>query len=175
MGLIQICRRLRLICVLDTVLTPMPTIRMTTSLAGAVYIRELHDITARPAFSPPTMPGLGVTKIIRRHVDRFKIDVATLVSMINGGPSSGQTVAVVKSFIWAGSPLFAVRMASNSTVDRPPHGVHPNHPLSDRAVVDPSALLPQSGNLFAHCASEVRSQLSRSRFIEACRGLSHVR
>jgi hypothetical protein len=62
MGLIQICRRLRLICVLDTVLTPMPTIRMTTSLAGAVYIRELHDRHGSPSFSPPAISASALRR-----------------------------------------------------------------------------------------------------------------
>jgi hypothetical protein len=37
-------------------------------------------------------------------------------------------------------------------------GAHPDRPLSGRAVVDLSALVPQSGSLFVCRASEVRSQ-----------------
>jgi hypothetical protein len=82
--------------------------------------------------------------------------------MIEGKQTDGKIVAVAKSLTWAGSPVFAVRTASNSTVDRLPRGVQPGHPLSDGAVVDLSALVPQSGNMFVRSAGEVRSQRSRS-------------
>jgi hypothetical protein len=65
----------------------------------------------------------------------------------------GKIVGVAKSFTWAGSPLFVVRTASISTVDRRPHGVHPDRPLRDRVVVDLLALVPQSDNLFMSPAS----------------------
>jgi hypothetical protein len=84
--------------------------------------------------------------------------VATLAPLIKSQQTGGEFVAVVKSLTWAGSPLFAVRTASHSAVDRLPHGVHPDHPLSDGAVVDLSALVPRSGNLFVHRASKVRSE-----------------
>jgi hypothetical protein len=84
--------------------------------------------------------------------------VATLAPMIEGKQTDGKIVTVAKSFTWAGSPLFALRATSHSTVDWLPHGVHPNGPLSDRAVVDLSALVPQSGNMFVRPAGEVRSQ-----------------
>jgi hypothetical protein len=78
--------------------------------------------------------------------------------MIERIRTGGKIAAVAKSFIWGGSPLFAVRTASNSTVDRLPRGVHPDPPLSDYAVVDLSALVPQSGNMFVRPAGEVRPQ-----------------
>ena len=126
-------------------------------VAGAAYIRELHDRYGSPGF----LAGLGVTKIIRRQVDRFRMRpkrTSQRSSDDQGGPSSGQIIAVVKSFTWAGSTVIRCRTVSNSTVDRPPHDVHPNHPLSDRAVVDLSALVPQSGNLFVHRTSAMRSR-----------------
>jgi hypothetical protein len=42
------------------------------------------------------------------------------------------------------------------------------------AVVDLSALVPQSGNLFVRLRKQIRSPCSRSRFIAPRRGLSHV-
>ena len=130
--------------------------------AGTAYIRELQDRYGTPGFLAAYNAGPGRYE---RHLatgrplpDETQVYVATLAPMIKGQQTGGKYVAVVKSLTWVGSPLFAVRTASHSTVDRLPHGVHPDHPLSDRAVVDLSALVPQSGNLFAHHASGVRSQ-----------------
>ena len=131
-------------------------------VAGTAYIRELQDRYGTPGFLAAYNAGPGRYE---RHLatgrplpDETQLYVATLAPMIKGQQTGGKFVAVVKSLTWAGSPLFAVRTASHSTVDRLPQGVHPDHPLGDRAVVDLSALVPRSGNLFAHRASEVRSQ-----------------
>jgi hypothetical protein len=104
------------------------------------------------------MPGLGVTGDGATATGETQAYVATLAPMIESIRTGGKIAAVAKSFIWGGSPLFAVRTASNSTVDRLPRGVHPDHPLSDRAVVDLSALVPQSDNLFVRRAGKIRSQ-----------------
>jgi hypothetical protein len=131
-------------------------------VAGAAYIRELHDRYGTPGFLAAYNAGPGRYE---RHLatgrplpDETQVYVAKLAPVIKDQRMGGKIVAVVKSLTWVDSPLFAVRTASHSTVDRLPQGVHPDHPLSDRAAVDLSALVPQSGNLFAHRASEVRSQ-----------------
>ena len=130
--------------------------------AGTAYIRELRDRYGTPGFLAAYNAGPGRYE---RHLatgrplpDETQVYVATLAPMIKGLQPGGKFVAVLKSLTWAGSPLFAVRAASHSTVDRLPHGVHPDAPPSDRAVVDLSALMPQSGNLFVHRAGKVRSQ-----------------
>jgi soluble lytic murein transglycosylase-like protein len=131
-------------------------------VAGTAYIRELHDRYGTPGFLAAYNAGPGRYEshlaTDRPLPDETQVYVATLAPMITGQQTGGKYVAVVKSLTWVGSALFAVRTASHSTIDRLPHGVHPDHPLSDRAVVDLSALVPQSGNLFAHHSSEVRSQ-----------------
>jgi hypothetical protein len=131
-------------------------------IAGTAYMRELQDRYGTPGFLAAYNAGPGRYE---RHLvtgrqlpNETQVYVATLATMIKSQQTGGRIVAVTKSLTPAGSPLFAVRTASHSTVDRLPHGVHPDHPLSDRAVVDLSALLPQSGNLFAHRTSEFRSQ-----------------
>jgi hypothetical protein len=102
------------------------------------------------------MPGLGVTGDGLTATGETQAYVAMLAPMIEGKQTDGKIDAVAKSLTLAGSPLFAVRTASNSTVDRLPRGVHPDHPLTDRAVVDLSALVPQSGNVFARVAGKIR-------------------
>ena len=77
---------------------------------------------------------------------------------LSSASAAGKRIAVAKSSILARSPLFARRIGSNLTGDRTLHGVRPDHPSSVRAVVDLSALVPQSGNLFVRRTSEVQSQ-----------------
>ena len=104
------------------------------------------------------MPGLGVIGDGAPATGETQAYVVTLAPMIESIRTGGKIAAVAKSFIWGASLLFAVRTASNSTVDRLPRGVHPDHPLSDHAVVNLSALVPQSGNMFVRPAGDIRSQ-----------------
>jgi transglycosylase-like protein with SLT domain len=131
-------------------------------LAGAAYIHELHDRYGAPGFLAAYNAG---PRRYEHHPatgrplpDETQAYVATLAPLIGIKQTGGRIVVVAKSFTWAGSPLFAVRAASKSMIDRPPHGMHPDRPLTQRAVVDLSALVPQSGSLFVRRASEVRSQ-----------------
>jgi|SRR5712664_553599 len=135
-------------------------------LAGAAYLRELHDRYGAPGFlaaynaGPPRYEHHLATG--RPLPDETQAYVATLAPLIGSKQTGGRIVAVAKSFTWAGSPLFAVRAASKSIVNRPQVGTHPDRLLSERAVVDAvvdlSALVPQLSTLFVRRASEVRSQ-----------------
>jgi transglycosylase-like protein with SLT domain len=131
-------------------------------LAGTAYIRELHDRYGAPGFLAAYNAGpLRYEHHLatgRPLPDETRAYVATLAPLIGSKQTGGRIVAVAKSFTWAGSPLFAVRAASNFTIDRPPHNMHPDRPLSEHAVVNLSALVPQSGSLFVRRASEIRSQ-----------------
>jgi Transglycosylase SLT domain len=131
-------------------------------LAGAAYIRELHDRYGSPGFLAAYNAGpsryekhLVTGRPLPHETQAY---VATLATMIERKRQHGKTVAVARSFSWAGSPLFAARNENSRADGRSPHGVHPDRPLSERAVVDLSALVPQSGTLFVHRASEIRSQ-----------------
>ena len=131
-------------------------------VAGTAYIRELQDRYGTPGFLGAYNAG---PSLYERHLAtgrplpiETQAYVATLAPMIKSQQAGRRVVAVAKPLTWAGSPLFAVRMASRSTVDQLPHGVHPDRPMGDGAVVDLSALVPQSGNLFMRRAGEIRSQ-----------------
>ncbi len=136
-------------------------IRATTSwLVPHTSANSMID-TARRVSSPPTMPGLDVTKIIWRQVDRCRMrhkPMSRRSHRRSRGEQIGGNLAVAKSLTSARSRLFVVRTASNSSDERPSSGMRPDRPSSVRAVVDLSALVPQSGNLFVRRASEIRSQ-----------------
>jgi hypothetical protein len=125
-------------------------------LVGTAYIRELHDHHGVPGFLAAYSAGTGRYE---RHLatgralpDETLAYVAALAGII------GKTVTVARSFAWTSLPLFAANTASRSSGDRSSNRLHPNRSPGYRAVVDLSALVPQSGGLFAHHASEVRSK-----------------
>jgi hypothetical protein len=131
-------------------------------LAGAAYIRELHDRYGSPGFLAAYNAG---PSRYEKHLatgrslpDETQAYVATLAPMVEGKRPHGKTVAVATSFSWAGSPLFAARNENSRADGWPTHGTHQEHSPSAPTVVDLSALGPQSGNMFARRSSVIRSQ-----------------
>jgi hypothetical protein len=131
-------------------------------LAGAAYIRELHDRYGEPGFLAAYNAG---PRRYENHLatgqplpDETQAYVATLAPTIGGEQIGRKIVAVSKSLTSARSRLFVVRTASNSLAERLSPGLRPDRQPSVRAVVDLSALVPQSGNLFVHRARGIRSQ-----------------
>jgi hypothetical protein len=131
-------------------------------LAGASYLREMYDRYGAPGFLAAYNAGPGRYEnhlaTGRSLPDETQDYVAILAPMIAGKQVNGKIVAVADSLSPVRSPLFVARSANSSSEDRPSPRVRPERPSSVRPVVDLSALVPQSGNLFVHHASEVRSQ-----------------
>jgi conjugative transfer signal peptidase TraF len=131
-------------------------------LAGAAYIRELSDRYGTPGFLAAYNAGPGRYE---RHLatgrplpDETQTYVATLAPMIKSKRVNVQTAAVAKSFAWANSSLFATRKARVGPDARSPADMRQNRSSRARVIVDLSALVPQSGNLFVRRASTGRSQ-----------------
>jgi soluble lytic murein transglycosylase-like protein len=131
-------------------------------LAGAAYIRELYDRYGVPGFLAAYNAGPGRYEnhltTGRPLPDETQAYVATLAPMIGGEQIGGKIAAAAKARTLTSSPLFVAPIADNSTVPGTSPGVRPDRPSNVRTVVDLSALVPQSGNLFVHRVSEVRSQ-----------------
>jgi hypothetical protein len=131
-------------------------------LAGAAYIHELYQRFGAPGFLAAYNAGPGRYEnhlaTDRPLPDETQEYVARLVPTVEGKQTGGKIAAVAKPSTLAGSPLFVVRIASNSTVDRPSPNAWPDRRSNGRTVVDQSALVPQSSNLFVHLASETRSK-----------------
>ena len=130
-------------------------------LAGAAYIRELHDRYGAPGFLAAYNAGPGRYE---RHLAtgrplpaETQAYVATLAPMINRAPADVQPGAVARSFAWANSSLFATRTAGISADGRSPAGMRQSRSSRTHAIVDLSALVPQSGNLFVRLARGIRS------------------
>jgi hypothetical protein len=131
-------------------------------LAGAAYIRELYDRYGAPGFLAAYNAGPGRYE---RHLatgrplpDETQAYVATLAPMINRARTNVQIGAVAKSFAWANSSLFASRAAGIPSNRSSPADLRQNRSSRAHGVVDLSALVPHSGNLFIHRSSEMRSR-----------------
>jgi len=131
-------------------------------LAGAAYIRELYDRYGAPGFLAAYNAGPGRYE---RHLatgrplpDETQAYVATLAPMINRARTNVQLGAVAKSFAWANSSLFASRSAGISSDRSSPTDMRQNRSSRAHGVVDLSALVPHSGNLFVHRTSVMRSR-----------------
>jgi soluble lytic murein transglycosylase-like protein len=130
-------------------------------LAGTAYIRELHDRYGAPGFLAAYNAGPGRYE---RHLatgrplpNETRVYIAALAPMINRTPTKLQFGAVARSFAWANSSLFATRNASLSRDGKLPLDTRQTHSSGARAVVDLSALVPQSGNLFVRVPRGIRS------------------
>jgi soluble lytic murein transglycosylase-like protein len=124
-------------------------------LAGTAYIRELHDRYGTPGFLAAYNAG---PRRYERHLatgrplpEETQAYVAVLAPVVNGSTTRLlQPAAVGRSLAWANSSLFAVRTVGISQGVRWPVDMHQIRSPRAHAIVDLSALVPQSGNLFAH-------------------------
>jgi len=131
-------------------------------LAGAAYIRELYDRYGAPGFLAAYNAGPGRYE---RHLatgrplpDETQAYVATLAPMINRARTNVQIGDVTRSFARASSSLFAPRSAGTSSDRSSPAAIRQNRSSRAHGVVDLSALVPHSGNLFVQRSSEMRSR-----------------
>jgi hypothetical protein len=131
-------------------------------LAGAAYIRELRDRYGAPGFLAAYNAGPGRYE---RHLatgrplpEETQAYVATLAPMIESKQADVRIGVVGKSFAWANSPLVATRSLGISRHGGSSADMHQNRSSGARGVVDLSALVPHSGNLFVHRTGEKRSR-----------------
>jgi len=131
-------------------------------LAGAAYIRELYDRYGAPGFLAAYNAGPGRYE---RHLatgrplpDETQAYVATLAPMINRARTHTQIGDVTRSLARASSSLFAPRSAGVLSDGSSRTEMRQNRPSRAHGVIDLSALVPHSGNLFVHRASGMTSR-----------------
>jgi membrane-bound lytic murein transglycosylase B len=127
-------------------------------LAGAAFLREMHDRYGSPGFLAAYNAGPGRYEDYRdRHrplPPETVAYVAALVPFVGDGATDGPVlVAAYDPSSWTQAPLFIVRSASADPVDR----AAAKPPLNDTppavAVRDLSAIAPQSDGLFVHVSA----------------------
>ena len=122
-------------------------------IAGAAFLREMHDRYGSPGFLAAYNAGPGRYEDYRDHHRPLPPEtvayVAALVPFVGGDAIDGPVLpAASDPSSWTQAPLFIVRSASAEPTDR---GTN-KPPANDRPTVvevrDVSAIAPQSGGLF---------------------------
>ena len=130
-------------------------------LAGTAYIRELHDRYSAPGFLAAYNAGPGRYE---RHLvtgrplpAETRAYIAALAPMIDRAPDKFRLGAVARSFVWANASLFPTRAAGITADGRSPAGLSRSRSSHTHAIVDLSALVPQSSSLFVRLTRASRS------------------
>jgi len=121
-------------------------------LAGAAYLRELHDRYGSPGFLAAynAGPGRYEEHLAGRPLPaETRAYVATLAPLIGGGEINAPVaVAMADPLSWTRAPLFAAQAEHTSAADP----VQPDNRSSDTPTTSPvrdvPAIAPQSGGLF---------------------------
>ena len=117
-------------------------------LAGAAYLRELHDRYGSPGFLAAynAGPGRYEEHLAGRPLPaETRVYVATLAPLIGGGGISGPVdVAVADPLSWTRAPLFVAHAERTSSAD----AVQSNDIPTATPMPDVPAIAPQSGGLF---------------------------
>jgi soluble lytic murein transglycosylase-like protein len=127
-------------------------------LAGAAYLREMHDRYGSPGFlaaynAGPTRYEEHLTTGLELPAET-QAYVATLAPMVEAGQVGREIIASRGALSWRQAPLFVEHAANGSAVGPPLSSGRLYRPTTSRAIVDPSALAPQSGDL--SCGARAR-------------------
>ena len=126
-------------------------------LAGAAFLRELHDRYGSPGFLAAYNAGPGRYEghlaTGRSLPAETKAYVATIAPLIGDGPVDDAVKVASIARSWTEAPLFIGQENSAPTVDQLTHPLQPNPPAKDRRVVDVSALVPQPDSLFVRVSA----------------------
>jgi membrane-bound lytic murein transglycosylase B len=122
-------------------------------LAGAAFLREMHDRYGSPGFLAAYNAGPGRYE---EHRDRRRplpaetvAYVAALVPVVGGDAIDGPVLlAATDPSSWTHAPLFITRSASAEPADRASAKPPPSDRPAVGAVRDLSAIAPQSAGLF---------------------------
>jgi hypothetical protein len=118
-------------------------------LAGAAYLRELHDRYGAPGFLAAYNAGparyedhLATGRSLPAETRAY---VAALAPLIDGEAIDGVMVASAAAPSWADAPLFAVLAEGRTPKSR---AASTGQPASDKPATDRTVPAPQTGGLF---------------------------
>lgn len=130
-------------------------------LAGAAYLREMHDRFGSQGFLAAYNAGPGRFEEHLASGQPLPVEtqvylgrLAPLITDIHGGQ---HFVAALDARTWARAPLFIVRDESSSGELRHAAGTQTRRLPAGRAAVDLTALIPQSSGLFVRPAEGART------------------
>jgi soluble lytic murein transglycosylase-like protein len=121
-------------------------------LAGAAYLRELHDRYGSPGFLAAYNAGPA------RYEDHLatgqplpaetRAYVALLAPLIGTGAIYETATVAIAPRSWTEAPLFTVRADDHTAADQPAAEQHADHHATNTGAQDLTALAPQSEGLF---------------------------
>ncbi|MFN4011336.1 MAG: lytic transglycosylase domain-containing protein [Pannonibacter sp.] len=121
-------------------------------LAGAAYLRELHDRYGSPGFLAAynAGPGRYEEHLAGRPLPaETRAYVATLAAQIGGGEITGPVaVAAADPLSWTRAPLFIAQAERTTSADSVQAGAQSGDTPAAILVRDVSAIVPQSSGLF---------------------------
>ncbi|ETR77838.1 lytic transglycosylase [Afipia sp. P52-10] len=122
-------------------------------LAGAAYLREMHDRYGSPGFLAAYNGGPGRYEEYlsggRSLPAETRAYVAALAPLVGGGDVAGPViVATAEPLSWTRSPLFVARAVAAPAADAVPPDGRPNGAANGPSVRDVSGIAPQSSGLF---------------------------
>ncbi|RCS23814.1 lytic transglycosylase domain-containing protein [Phyllobacterium salinisoli] len=122
-------------------------------MAGAAYLREMHDRYGSPGFLAAYNAGPGRYEEYRATGRPLPAEtrayVAALAPIIGGGDlAAAVTVATADPLAWTRAPLFIVQVDSRPRADRQRTDSDPVAPPAPESVRDPTPPAPRSDGLF---------------------------
>jgi membrane-bound lytic murein transglycosylase B len=121
-------------------------------IAGAAYLRELHDRYGSPGFLAAYNAGPA------RYEDHLatgqplpaetRAYVAVLAPLIGTGAIDEAAMVAIAARSWTEAPLFTVRADGQTAADQRAAEQHADHHSTDTGAQDLTALAPQSEGLF---------------------------
>ncbi len=121
-------------------------------IAGAAYLRELHDRYGSPGFLAAYNAGPA------RYEDHLatgqplpaetRAYVALLAPLIGTGAIDETAMVPIAARSWTEAPLFTVRADGQTAADQRAAEQHADHHATDTGAQDLTALAPQSEGLF---------------------------
>jgi hypothetical protein len=131
-------------------------------LAGAAYLRELHDRYGIPGFLAAYNAGPARWEdhvaTGRALPGETRAYLARLAPIVGGGAADDTVLlaAVVRS--WTEASLFPARTADPPSISQPAPNTSSPRPSASRPAQDWTGLAPQSNGLFVALSSKERSQ-----------------
>ncbi|TJW48806.1 MAG: lytic transglycosylase domain-containing protein [Mesorhizobium sp.] len=132
-------------------------------LAGAAYLRDMHDRYGFPGFLAAYNAGPARYEEYRDRRRPLPAEtiayVAAIAPFVDGGPAIGPVlVAASNRSSWSEAPLFVVRADGPPTVDHARFDRPPRDTRTAASVRDLSAIAPQPDGLFVARSAPGRSQ-----------------
>ncbi len=122
-------------------------------LAGAAYLREMHDRYGSPGFLAAYNAGparydeyLATGRALPAETQLY---VAMLAPLIGEGQPNGMVAVSRRPLSWQESPLFAARDQRSPAAMPSSSGASADRMSNNRSVAGVSALAPQAAGLFA--------------------------